>query len=138
VTTTQELLGRWKARQGHANDSEAARALGVRPSAVNHWKQGNAHANPVAAARMAEDLGLDVLSILASIEADRAHDGDTRRVWARFGKGAFMALVVAAATASGPVRATTTSVSMNGTAHYANSRRRPYQTAPEASPGGPM
>lgn len=94
TTTTQQLLDRWKKAKGYANNSEAARALKVRPSAVSHWQTGTAHANPVSAARMATDLKLAVIDVLAAIEADRATDPEARRIWARYGKGAFMALVV--------------------------------------------
>lgn len=94
MNTTQELLARWKAKKGFKSDSEAARALHVRPSAVNNWQQGVSHANPIAASKMAEDLTLDTLAILASIEADRSNDYETRKVWRRFGKGAFIALVM--------------------------------------------
>lgn len=102
MNTTQELLARWKDAKGYPSDSAAARALKVRPSAVANWQAGLSHANPVAACRMAEDLKLDPCAILASIEADRTHDADTRRVWQRFGKGAFMALLAIASLGGTP------------------------------------
>lgn len=127
MSTTQALLERWKKKKGLDNNSEAARALKVRPSAVSHWQTGRAHANPAVAARMAEDCGLDVLPILAAIEADRAHDGETRRVWARYGRGAFVALVMLAGTVVGPAKAEPPG--HDGTSHYAK-RRRATRYAP--------
>lgn len=95
VSTTINLLTRWKEVMHLGNDSEAARKLGLRPSAIANWKNGTSHANAQSAERMAEDCGIPVLPILAAIEADRAANAETRRVWARYGRGAFVGFLVA-------------------------------------------
>lgn len=129
VSTTQALLERWKLKKGFSNNSEVARALKVRPSAVSHWQTGRAHANPAVAAKMAEECGLDVLPILAAVEADRAHEPDTRRIWARYGKGAFIALLML----SGTVVAHPPPPDVSG--HYAK-RRKFTRSGPCARQGG--
>lgn len=93
-TTSVKLLDAWKAKKGMTSDNQAAITLGVSRSAVSAWRKGTGHASPTYAARMATDLGLDELRVLASIEADRAYNGDDRRVWQRHGKAAFMALLL--------------------------------------------
>lgn len=123
MTATKELLARWKAAKGHSSDSAAARALKVRPSAVANWQAETSHANPVAASRMAEDLGLDPLAVLACIEADRAHEGETRKVWARFGKGAFLAIMAFQVLAPTPALSKTLNSRADVTPHYAKRRK---------------
>lgn len=120
MTTTANLLDAWKKVRGLRTDTDAAKALGLRHSAVANWRSGRAHANAPAAAKMAEECGLDALRILAAIEADRSHDADTRRVWSRFGKGAFVALLMLASTAQG---APIPQGEKDGFAHYAKWRK---------------
>lgn len=92
--TTTLLLARWKAAKGITNDSAAARRLKLLPSAVNNWQRGVSHASPIYAEKMALDLGLDVLAVLCAIESDRAKVPAIQKVWARYGKGAFMGLLL--------------------------------------------
>ena len=122
-TTTQALLARWKAAKGYDTDAAAGRALKVTRAAVNNWQMGVSHANPASAARMALDLNLDALAILAAIEADRARDPESRRVWARYGKGIFMALALTLASTA-PVPKTAQAAQMGDVSpHYAKRRR---------------
>lgn len=100
-TTTTMLLDRWKAAKAHSSDNAAALALKVSRAAVSRWRHGLNHAEAETAAKMAEDCGLDVLAVLAAIEADRARSEGARRVWSRYGRGAFMALALAAGGAAG-------------------------------------
>lgn len=93
-TTTIKLLDAWKTKKGMPSDNQAAIALGISRTAVSKWRKGEQHASAAFAAQMAKDLGLDELSVLAAIEADRARDGNDRRVWQRHGRSAFMALLV--------------------------------------------
>lgn len=92
--TTLALLDRYKASCGFRSDNEAAIALGIERATVSGWRHGKSHAAPESAAKMAQTLSIDVLAVLASIEADRARTPEARRIWARFGKGAFMALLL--------------------------------------------
>lgn len=103
-TTTVRLLNAWKAKKGIDTDYRAAKDLGTSHGTPGNWRHGRSHAAPALAARMAKDLDMDVIQVLAAIEADRAHNADDRRVWQRYGRGAFVALVLATSTVS-PLRA---------------------------------
>lgn len=132
MTTTVALLDRWKQVKKLNSDSEAARLLKLRQSAVANWRGGTSHANPASAARMAEDCGLDPLAILAAVEADRAHDPDNRRVWARYGRGAFVALLVMLGTGCNPAQGAPMG---DESSHYAK-RRRVTRHGPFCHQGG--
>lgn len=90
-TTTLAVLAAYKERTGITSDYAAAKRLGVTPSTIANWRNGRSHAQADLAAKMAEASGLDVLGVLASIEADRATSEAVRRVWRQFGKAAFLA-----------------------------------------------
>lgn len=92
-TTTTKLLDAWKVRKSITSDNAAGLELGAKRQTISTWRTLKGHASPAFAARMAKDLGLDELAVLAAIEADRAQ-GDDRRVWQRHGRAAFMALIL--------------------------------------------
>jgi DNA-binding XRE family transcriptional regulator len=94
-TTTLAVLAAYKERCGIASDYAAAKALGVTHATISNWRNGKSHAQADLAAKMAEACGLDVLGVLAAIEADRAQNEAVRKVWRRFGRAAFLALWVA-------------------------------------------
>lgn len=93
-TTTVKLLNAWKLKKGYESDYKASKDLGVTTGTPSNWRHGRSHAKPALAARMAKDLGLDEMAVLAAIEADRAHDGDDRRTWQKHGRAAFLALAM--------------------------------------------
>lgn len=103
-TTTVKLLNAWKAKKGIDTDYRAAKELGTSHGTPGNWRHGRSHAAPALAARMAKDIDMDVMQVLAAIEADRAHNADDRRVWQRLGRGAFVALVLGVSPVS-PLRA---------------------------------
>lgn len=127
-TTTTILLDRWKAYRGLQSDNAAAVALHIERATVSGWRHGKSHANTESAAKMAEDLKLDVLAVLASIEADRARSPESRRIWARFGKPAFMALLVGMALPGPPPP-----LDRDVSGHYAKWRKR----VPKSQRSGP-
>jgi len=92
--TTVRLLDQWKTKTSTESDYKAAKTLGITQSTISGWRHGRSHAKPALAARMARDLGLDEMAVLAAIEADRAHDGDDRRTWQKHGRAAFIALTM--------------------------------------------
>jgi transcriptional regulator with XRE-family HTH domain len=98
-TTTQRLVRQYRNVLGLPSDRQVAIKLGVHAQAVSKWVHGQSHAEPEYAEKMAETLGLPVLQVLAAIEADRAYKAESRRIWARYGKGAFLALVALLGTA---------------------------------------
>lgn len=106
ATTTTKLLDAWKARKGIASDNAAGIALGAKRQTVSTWRNGKAHASPAFAAKMAADLGLDELAVLAAIEADRTYNGDDRRVWQKHGRAVFMSLFLGLTVCLPSARAT--------------------------------
>lgn len=129
-STTTLLLDRWKAARGVATDYRAAKELKVTTATISNWRHGKSHAKPSLAARMATEAGMDELGVLAAIEADRAYNADDRRVWQRFGRGAFVALAIAlspvsplrAAQAPGPLLPQEGSQTIHVSDHYAKWR----------------
>lgn len=93
-STTVRLLDAWKQKKGIDTDYKAAKELGVTSGTPANWRHQRSHAKPALAVRMARDLGMEELPVLAAIEADRAHNGDDRRVWQKHGRSAFMALLL--------------------------------------------
>ena len=94
-TVTVRLLNAWKEKKGIDSDYRAAKELKVTGGTPSNWRHGRSHAKPALAARMAKDLGMDELQVLAAIEADRAHDGEDRRIWQKHGRALFVAMVLA-------------------------------------------
>ena len=105
-TTTVLMLDKYKAVRKLASDYAAAKALNVPPSTVCNWRSGRSHAQADLAAEMASECGLDVLHVLAAIEADRATKEPVRKVWARFGKVAFLPLLLAMGYHTSPAHST--------------------------------
>jgi hypothetical protein len=101
-TTTTRLLDAWKAKKGLDTDYKAAKAMRVTSATIANWRHARSHARPALAALMARDLDMNELHVLAAIEADRAHDGDDRRVWQKHGRGAFIALLMGASLGLSP------------------------------------
>lgn len=99
MNATMQLLRLWMTTQGHVTQSDAARALGVKPAAVNNWTRGISQAAPHLVARMAKDLGENPGRWLAQVESERSKDADDRRTWAALAKqlGAAAAVVLAVA-----------------------------------------
>lgn len=97
-SATVLLLDRWKERKGFESDYQAAKYLGVGQSTLSNWRNGRSHADVVLAARMAEEMGIAVVGVLASIQADRETRPSAQAIWRRIGKAAFMTLLVGVAT----------------------------------------
>ena len=93
MSRSSELLHAWMSKRNHRSQSDAAKDLGVRPSAVNNWLQGVSHPKPAIAARMARDVGWDELKTLADLEAERCK-GEDARVWKRLASAAVLCLAV--------------------------------------------
>ena len=114
-TTTALLLDRWKERKGISSDYEAARALGVSRASLSNWRKGTNHADVIAAATMAEDLGMETIEILAAIQADREIRPQAQAIWRRYGRPAFFALIACAAI---PISAPGDALGNVKNAHY--------------------
>lgn len=143
-STTVLLLEKWKKAKGLETDYQAAKALRTKPQTVSNWRRGENHMSVVFAEKIASDLRLDVLQVLAALEADRAiKTPETQAVWRRYGKAAFMTLLVGfalpGALPSGlqtaTANASTTLQTVADQSHYAKSRRWPFKDRPRRRSG---
>ena len=92
-STTVALLDAWKRKRGLASDNAAAEALGVSRQAISRYRHMKAHADVEIAAKMAEELDMEVIEVLAAIQADREPREPAAAIWRRYGRPAFIALV---------------------------------------------
>lgn len=84
MSTTTALLDRIKSQTGLNSDYAIAKALGISRQAVSHYRTGKNQLDSNGVFIAAELLGMnhaEILSVLASIEAERARDDDTRATW---------------------------------------------------------
>jgi len=127
-STTLLLLDKWKTQKGIESDNQAAIKLGVSRSALSRWRHGAGHADVPLAAKMADELHMDTLSILAAIEAERCVNRESQKIWARYGKAAFMSLLLSVAGRGySDIQAKEMGALQNVTSHYAKSRKRPIR-----------
>lgn len=83
-----KLLDKYVEVCGCENDSEAARALKVRPSAVNNWRHDRAKPDAESIERMCEATGEPLARWLPLIEAERARSPGARQAWLRLASAA--------------------------------------------------
>lgn len=76
------------------SDSETARSLKVRPSAVNNWRHGRAMPDAESIERMCEATGEDLAHWLPLIEADRARTTGSRNAWLKLAKAAAACIAI--------------------------------------------
>lgn len=141
VTTTMRLLDAWKAQKGITSDNAAAIALGITRATTSRWRSAKGHADAAYAARMAKDLRMDELAVLAAVEADRATKAANRAAWQRHGRGAFMALLVGCSMCllpAGPGHAGERGPASGGdiASHYAKWWKRRQRNRNSGLPGG--
>lgn len=94
-----KLLDKYAEMCKHASDSETARALKVRPSAVNNWRHGRAMPNAEMVEKMCTATGEPLAKWLHMIEAERARTPADRRVWLRLAQVAAVILAALPAAA---------------------------------------
>lgn len=84
MSTTTELLDRLKAAQGISSDYALAKLLGISKQGISHYRTKAGQLDTSGVFRIAELLGMshaETLAALASIEAERAKDEQTRATW---------------------------------------------------------
>lgn len=81
----------------HTNDSETARALKIRPSAVNNWRHGRAMPNAAAIEAMCKVTGESAAHWMPLIEAERARTPDDKKAWLRLAQVTAVASLILAA-----------------------------------------
>lgn len=78
--TTLELLTAYKAHHGGVTDYRAAKLLGIRSQTVYNWKTGTTMADDTAI-RIAEELGLDPVTVLLDLHIEREKGNAASQVW---------------------------------------------------------
>lgn len=139
LDSSAQIVDALRIRLGVDTDAAVAAALGVRNSAIGHWRAGRSAMSPELAMKAAELLGVEpgplVLVCLAETEHRRPPIAALfRQLAARVGHGArrgrkvaatLAAVSVAAALGGGPGPSQAAAGPAGGPAiHYANWRRR--------------
>lgn len=129
MSSTLQLLERFKDFHKLPSDYAAAKKLGIRQNTISKWKAGGTMDEPTALL-IAQEIGAEPIATLAQIALDRPLTARDRRIWSRYCARVCLAAVATVAAAA-PVmqseaRATAGSISLS--IHYAHRKRRP---APE-------
>jgi len=83
MNTTQNYLTRLKAMHGGASDYRAAQILGITQQSVSQYKMGKCQLSDETATKMASELGLDPLKVVAEVKLETSKSRETRQLWAR-------------------------------------------------------
>lgn len=99
--TTVDFLDALKARYNLRSDYAVAKLLGISCQRTSMYYSGTRRFNPEMSIQVAELLGLDPISVLASVELERETRPAVRQLWERFAAG-FAFAVLAAGLAGAP------------------------------------
>lgn len=83
MSTTTELLDRYKAAHRLTSDAKLGKALGLKPSSVSNYRQGVRHAEPETLRTLALALGEDPELLILKVQAERETIPARKRVWLR-------------------------------------------------------
>ncbi|MBU9320385.1 hypothetical protein KTE24_06900 [Burkholderia gladioli] len=83
MKTTVDYLDAVKAKLDLPSDYAAAKHLRVTRASVSRYRLGEGAFDDTTALRVAEILGVDPLEVIASANAERARDDETRQLWVR-------------------------------------------------------
>lgn len=78
---SQKLLTWLKAANDGASDYRAAKIIGVTPQAVSHVRAQNRQFSDKTAVRIAQELKLDPIKVIARLHIDSESCHQTRQVW---------------------------------------------------------
>lgn len=88
MSTIDELLDAAKAATKSGNDTELAKALGIRPAAVSNYRRGVSLPNAVVCATLAGLTGTPLAKVLGVVGEARAISSDEKAVWRRLAANA--------------------------------------------------
>lgn len=94
MSTIDALLDAAKAATKSSNDSELAKALGIKPAAVSNYRRGVSLPNAVVCATLAGLTGTPLARVLGIVGEARAISSDEKAVWRKLAATA-MALCLA-------------------------------------------
>lgn len=79
---------------GYTTDTQLAKRLNVRHSAVSNWRSGRAMPDVVSAAALADLSGEKLQRVIAAIEEGRAKSAKAKAIWRSIATAAAMVLAV--------------------------------------------
>src|SRR5690606_2623415 len=83
MSTTTELVDRFKQEKNLSSDNAAARALGLSRQAISSYRAGLRHAEPEVVRKLAEALREDPEIFVLRVQAERETIPARKRVWVR-------------------------------------------------------
>ena len=83
MSSTTDLIDRYKARKHLTSDAELGRALDLKPSSVSNYRQGVRHAEPEIVKKIAAELGEDAEVWVLRVQAERETVPARKKVWLR-------------------------------------------------------
>jgi transcriptional regulator with XRE-family HTH domain len=93
MSTIDELLDAAKKAAKAGNDTELAKALGIRPAAVSNYRRGVSLPNAVVCATLAGLTGTPLARVLGIVGEARAISSDEKAVWRKLAATAMAALL---------------------------------------------
>jgi len=88
------LLDKASEMCGAKNDSDLAKRLGVRHTAVSNWRHGRAKPDVVTAEKLAKMTNGNLARIVAMIEESRAQSAAAKAVWRKIASAAAILIAV--------------------------------------------
>lgn len=79
-----ELLDELKKRRQIEADNAAAELLGLHRARLHEYREGKARPDAYACTRLAVEMGIDPMGLIAQVEAESAKNEERRRFWRDF------------------------------------------------------
>ncbi|XQA71416.1 DUF3693 domain-containing protein [Xanthomonas sacchari] len=120
MSTVDGLLDAAKKAVNASNDTELAKALGIRPAAVSNYRRGVSLPNAVVCATLAGLTGEPLAKVLGIVGEARAISSDEKAVWRKLAATAMAVLLCVGAAVPEVAKASTISALQDShTIHYA-------------------
>lgn len=84
MKTTRDYIEAAKASLGIQSDYALAKWLGVSKATASHWKSGRSTVDDYAAVRIAAELKIDPIEVIATANLEREKDEKRREFWRTF------------------------------------------------------
>lgn len=98
---TTEYLAAVRRKMGLSRSAEVARLLKLSEAAVSRYESGARVMDDYTAARVAEVLGIDPLTVIAQANAEREKDSEKRQFWERLAHAVVVVLTCGSLLFSG-------------------------------------
>lgn len=84
MKTFLDLLDDFKHREHLDNDNQAAKRLGINRARLSNYRSHDRTPDTYACTRLALEMKVDPLALVAQVEADNAKNAEQRRFWKDF------------------------------------------------------